>query len=240
MPDRGEPLMAELSHEDGQVACDGALRLLRVVRLDGRPLTVASAAARNVLLPVDTFALCLVGFLVMLLSRRRQRIGDLVAGTVVTSADDHPHLAAHERARSAMIVGYPLAWVATALVAISLPSHPVSARAAYTRQVVGLCHAAWASVGDATGVEGMRRAGVAAGELERALEMVTPPPELRDAHLQLVAAESHMSAQLLEAAGAARTSASPRAVAEESYAAFERGHAVDVAGLEGLGLDACL
>src|SRR3954468_1107917 len=95
---------------------------LRVVRLDGRPLTVASAATRNVLLPVDTFALCLVGYLVMLASGRRQRICDLLAGPVVTSAAEHRHLPAHERGRSAMVAGYPIAWIATAVVAVSLPA----------------------------------------------------------------------------------------------------------------------
>src|SRR4051812_11086744 len=78
---------------------------LRVVRLDGRPLSVASAATRNVLLPIDAIGFYLIGYLAMILSRRRQRIGDLLAGTVVTEAWAHPHVPGSERGRTAMIAG---------------------------------------------------------------------------------------------------------------------------------------
>ena len=74
---------------------------LRVVRANGAPLNLAAVATRNLLLIVDQF----VGVLFIVATRRRQRLGDLVAGTVVTAADDHPHVASTERFRTGILVG---------------------------------------------------------------------------------------------------------------------------------------
>ncbi|MFE5188544.1 RDD family protein [Streptomyces sp. NPDC056628] len=52
---------------------------LRVVRADRSPLTTRDAVARLLLLVVDG----LVGLIAMRLSARRQRLGDVVAGTLV-------------------------------------------------------------------------------------------------------------------------------------------------------------
>jgi uncharacterized RDD family membrane protein YckC len=57
---------------------------LRVVMLDGRPIGFAAAALRNVLRAADVLPLgYLVGVLAMAMNRRFQRLGDLVAGTMV-------------------------------------------------------------------------------------------------------------------------------------------------------------
>ncbi|MFF0745432.1 RDD family protein [Streptomyces sp. NPDC004111] len=56
---------------------------LRVVRLDGRPLTYGGSFLRAVLLVVDGMCAGLVGLVAMLVTPRRQRLGDLAAGTVV-------------------------------------------------------------------------------------------------------------------------------------------------------------
>ena len=58
---------------------------LRVIREDGRPITFWEAAARNVLrildmMPVPFYS---VGLVAVFISRRDQRVGDMVAGTVV-------------------------------------------------------------------------------------------------------------------------------------------------------------
>ena len=57
---------------------------LRVVRADGRPAGMGEIAVRTVLRVVDNY---LVGLIVMLATgERRQRIGDLAAGTIVVDA----------------------------------------------------------------------------------------------------------------------------------------------------------
>ncbi|PAZ13036.1 hypothetical protein CLM62_26400 [Streptomyces sp. SA15] len=61
------------------------MRLLgiRVVRTDRSPLTTNAAAARVLLLVVDGLVCGLVGLIAMRLSPRRQRLGDVVADTLV-------------------------------------------------------------------------------------------------------------------------------------------------------------
>jgi len=57
---------------------------LRVIKEDGAPITVYDAVSRNLLRAIDQIpALYGVGILSVLMSRRSQRLGDFVAGTVV-------------------------------------------------------------------------------------------------------------------------------------------------------------
>ncbi|HEX8720871.1 MAG TPA: RDD family protein [Pyrinomonadaceae bacterium] len=58
---------------------------LRVIREDGRPVTFWEAAARNLvrILDMEPFPFYSVGLVSVFVSRRDQRLGDLVAGTVV-------------------------------------------------------------------------------------------------------------------------------------------------------------
>lgn len=58
---------------------------LRVVNADGSPIGWRESIVRNVLRIVDGFALYLVGFIVVCTSEKRQRVGDMAAGTVVIS-----------------------------------------------------------------------------------------------------------------------------------------------------------
>jgi len=58
----------------------------RVIRDTGHPVTFTEAAARNLLLPLDLFAL--LGVFLIAIHPRAKRLGDLVAGTVVVR--DHP------------------------------------------------------------------------------------------------------------------------------------------------------
>ncbi len=60
------------------------LMSIRVVRLDGRPLSLSACILRFLLLYVDTM-FGLVGALLIVLTPRSQRIGDLAAGTSVVS-----------------------------------------------------------------------------------------------------------------------------------------------------------
>ncbi|MCD2186037.1 RDD family protein [Actinomycetospora soli] len=56
---------------------------LKIVRRDGEPASFGQHLGRALLLVVDTIAGGLVGLIVMLCSRHRQRVGDHAAGTVV-------------------------------------------------------------------------------------------------------------------------------------------------------------
>jgi uncharacterized RDD family membrane protein YckC len=64
---------------------------LRVLRADGAPVGLREVAIRTVLRVVDGLFLYLVGLVVMLATgERRQRLGDLAAGTVVADASATP------------------------------------------------------------------------------------------------------------------------------------------------------
>ena len=56
---------------------------LRVISADGFSLSWGQAIVRNVLLPVDALVGYLVGVICIWATERRQRVGDLVAKTVV-------------------------------------------------------------------------------------------------------------------------------------------------------------
>ena len=57
---------------------------LRVVReIDGAAIDWSAAIIRNLFRLIDGFVLYLLGFIVICATSKRQRIGDLVAGTVV-------------------------------------------------------------------------------------------------------------------------------------------------------------
>jgi uncharacterized RDD family membrane protein YckC len=63
------------------------LMKLRVVRADGRPAGMREIAVRTVLRVVDGIGAYIVGLIVMLATgQRRQRLGDLAAGTIVVDA----------------------------------------------------------------------------------------------------------------------------------------------------------
>lgn len=57
---------------------------IRVVKLDGAPVTPMASAARNLLRIVDFAPVCYpVGLVTMLIDKQHRRLGDLVAGTVL-------------------------------------------------------------------------------------------------------------------------------------------------------------
>jgi uncharacterized RDD family membrane protein YckC len=83
---------------------------LRVLMRDGRAATVSAVSARTILRIIEDSPL---GLIVMLLSgRRRQRLGDLLGGTIVAEArpgvPDPPF--------SPMLFVYPVAWTIGAIV----------------------------------------------------------------------------------------------------------------------------
>lgn len=82
---------------------------IRVVREDGFPIAWRESALRNLVRAADMmpFPSCLVGALAIGLSRRGQRLGDLLAGTMVVCEDFELGTAPHG-------AGWETAWVARA------------------------------------------------------------------------------------------------------------------------------
>jgi uncharacterized RDD family membrane protein YckC len=71
---------------DGQTVGKKLMKL-RVVRADGRPASMGEIAVRTILRVVDGVGGYIVGLIVMLATgQRRQRLGDLAAGTIVVDA----------------------------------------------------------------------------------------------------------------------------------------------------------
>lgn len=58
---------------------------IRVVRLDGNPLTIGNCIMRFLLLPIDSLLGCGLGTLLIALTPKSQRLGDLASGTTVVS-----------------------------------------------------------------------------------------------------------------------------------------------------------
>jgi uncharacterized RDD family membrane protein YckC len=57
---------------------------LRVVRVEGHPVTFLTSTIRNVIRPIDFLpSVYLLGAVVILATRKNQRIGDVIAGTLV-------------------------------------------------------------------------------------------------------------------------------------------------------------
>lgn len=76
---------------------------IRVVKLDGSPVTVFSSAVRNLLRVVDFMPACYpVGVITMLVDRKHRRLGDLLAGTVLVR-DEQVDLSRYEQAASATV-----------------------------------------------------------------------------------------------------------------------------------------
>jgi uncharacterized RDD family membrane protein YckC len=75
-----------LESGDGQTVGKKLMKL-RVVRADGRPAGMREIAVRTVLRVVDGVGAYIVGLIVMLATgQRRQRLGDLAAGTIIVDA----------------------------------------------------------------------------------------------------------------------------------------------------------
>ncbi len=76
---------------------------IRVVKLDGSPVTVFSSAVRNLLRLVDFMPACYpVGVITMLVDRKHRRLGDLLAGTVLVR-DERVDLARYEQVTTSTV-----------------------------------------------------------------------------------------------------------------------------------------
>ena len=59
---------------------------IKVVKADGSKPSFGDALIRTILRIIDGIAIYLVGFIVILISEKKQRIGDMAAGTIVVKA----------------------------------------------------------------------------------------------------------------------------------------------------------
>jgi len=184
---------------------------LRVVRVDGGPLNIAAVATRNVLLLVDQT----VGIFFIVATRRRQRLGDLLAGTMITAAADHRHVPGGERFRGAMVAAYPVAWIGAAVVMASFTNAGV-ARQRYLDLANATCVNARQAVLSNPDA-GLAELHASTADVERTLRVLDAPAGMRAAQARLVAAV-HRERALLGRAVRARRSELPALAA--SYRAM--------------------
>lgn len=159
---------------------------LRVVSLQGGLPSVGQAATRTVLRLVDQ-GIILLGLLVTVgTGGRRQRIGDLLAGTAVARAEDHPVM---PRPVAARTLAYPLAWMAAAVVVAVLWADG-RLPGSYRDQADAACAAAYVEAGPRPSLDVLY---AAYGHLRYRLAMLEPPGNWAARHDVLVrnAAQEH-------------------------------------------------
>ncbi|HEX6585037.1 MAG TPA: RDD family protein [Thermoleophilaceae bacterium] len=113
-----------LESGDGQTVGKKLLKL-RVVRADGRSAGMREIAVRTVLRVVDGVGAYIVGLIVMLATgQRRQRLGDLAAGTIVIDASAPAFRGPAPVAEAPVELEHDTASVSTPT--ITLPSRPAA------------------------------------------------------------------------------------------------------------------
>jgi uncharacterized RDD family membrane protein YckC len=203
---------------------------LRVLMRDGRPATASAVSARTVLRLIDDGPL---GLLVMVLSgKRRQRIGDLVGGTIVARAT--PGLA-HAELSPLMIV-YPVAWAIGAMALVLVPQ-PESDYLARVDQVCQQRRDTYAATPrDQITIPVMVRWVHADHQAIASLEA---PPEVTELRRQILALSDTMVTTVDQAVAHAHASPNPGATLQREVAEIQaREQQVDARYAE-LGLKAC-
>jgi uncharacterized RDD family membrane protein YckC len=110
---------------------------LRVVRAsDAGPASAVAISGRTILRLIDGLpAAYIIGLITMFCTgKRRRRLGDLAAGTVVTRASARPYTPAP---RSPLVSIYPMVWIGAAVALVLSIGHRGEP---YLAQVDSLCH----------------------------------------------------------------------------------------------------
>jgi uncharacterized RDD family membrane protein YckC len=154
---------------------------LRVMTRYGDAPSLQAVSARTVLRLIDDSP---IGLIVMVASgQRRQRIGDMLAGTTVGGVEFD---VVPRPAVGPLIVIYPVAWLIGAFAWITLT--PATASAGdYVQQATEICQiAAAVDEPDAAGWVPLLE------EMHRRHAALTPPPDLADVHTALVQSDAAM------------------------------------------------
>jgi uncharacterized RDD family membrane protein YckC len=154
---------------------------LRVMTRDGRAPSINAVSIRTVLRLIDDGP---IGAAIMVLSgERRQRLGDLAAGTAVGRSErEVPRPEAN-----ALLVAYPVAWLIGAFGFITLVPSPASA-AEYSAQVSQICRAA--DIRSEPDIRGWVPLTEAMYTAHAALE---PPPEYAAVHAALLQSDAELA-----------------------------------------------
>jgi uncharacterized RDD family membrane protein YckC len=203
---------------------------LRVLMRDGRPATASAVSARTVLRLIDDGP---IGLGVMLLSgRRRQRLGDLLGGTIVARAN--PGLPHAEL--SPLMLLYPTAW-AIGAIALALVPRPEADYLARVDQVCQQRREAYAATPrDQITIPLMVRWVHADHAAIASLEAPSGTEDLRN---QILALDGTMVSVVDQAVARAQASPDPAAAFGREVAGIQaREQQVDARYAE-LGLHAC-
>jgi uncharacterized RDD family membrane protein YckC len=173
-----------------------ALLGIRVVRKDGGPLHLAAVATRNVLRLVEN--VLFIGPIMVLVTRGRQRLGDVVAGTVIARADGMAHIPSSERCRTQILVGYPAIWLVGAIIGVVIFTGQAK-KNDYLALANFTCSQAKAAL-DANPNADIAEMHATVTDIERSLRQLTPPSSTAAAHQRLVDGVHRQRALLGQAA----------------------------------------
>jgi hypothetical protein len=182
---------------------------------DGQAPSVNAVSVRTVLRLIDDGPL---GLIVLVCSgERRQRIGDLLAGTTVGEAG----LAAPRPKPNALLALYPTAWLIGALVFITLPSS--AAADDYRRQAQEICRLV-------NGPEPPQWTPVIQQMYTRHAALV-PPADLRAVHAALL----HSDKLLLDSYATVEAGGDEQSVRAQLSTAVQERHTIVEPELPGCG-----
>ncbi len=203
---------------------------LRVLMHDGRPATASAVSARTVFRLIDDGP---IGLVVMLLTgKRRQRIGDLVGGTIVARAvPGVPHAAL-----SPMLLVYPVAWSIGA-IALALSTQPHDNYLAAVDQVCQQRRDTFAA--SAPGDVTIARMVSWVHADHRAIGALKAPSGAQDLRKEILAIDAEMVDAIDQAVARAEAQPDPASAFSREVAGIQaREQAVDARYAE-LGLKAC-
>jgi uncharacterized RDD family membrane protein YckC len=173
-----------------------ALLGIRVVRKDGGPLHLAAVATRNVLRLAEY--IIPFAWLCVLVTKGRQRLGDVVAGTVMTRADGMAHIPSSERFRAQILFAYPATWIVAAIVAAVVLGGEAR-KNDYLALANMTCGQAKAAL-EANPNADVAEMHATVTDIERSLRQLAPPSSKAAAHQRLVDGVHRQRALLGQAA----------------------------------------
>jgi uncharacterized RDD family membrane protein YckC len=195
------------------------LTRLRVVGLDGNGVPANRVAARTIFRFIDEGPglIPIPGLIAAIATGgRRQRIGDLAAGTCVRD-DDRPFRAAPE---SPLTVVYPILWIGAALAAgASLPDKPLleyfRSEHPYMAKIDRICEKRVRQTHAMESIEGgnILTFRIFFRQEQRKIEQLPPPPkEVRADVKEVIRIHRQLNRKLDEALDEARNAPDPNAV----------------------------